>query len=44
MIYQEKILDRIIYINSVNSNFSVNRFDLENDYRSMNFDLIKYKG
>ena len=42
MIYQEKILDRIIYINSVNSNFSVNRFDLENDYRSMNFDLIKY--
>ena len=43
MICKEKILDKEIYINSVNSNFSLRKQDLENDYYSLNFDLIKYQ-
>lgn len=43
MICKEKILNKEIYINSVNSNFSLKKEDLENDYYSLNFDLIKYQ-
>ena len=43
MICKEKILNKEIYINSVNSNFSLRKQDLENDYYSLNFDLIKYQ-
>ncbi len=43
MICKEKILDKEIYINSVNSNFSLKKEDLEKDYYSLNFDLIKYQ-
>lgn len=43
MIYKERVFDKIIYINSVNGNFSVKEEDLINDYRSLNYDLIKYE-
>ena len=43
MISENRILDKVIYINSVNSNFSVRKEDILNDYSSLNFDLIKYQ-
>ena len=43
MINKEKILDKVIYINSVNGNFSLKEEDIKNDYVSLNFDLIKYQ-
>ena len=43
MICKEKILDKVIYINSSNANFSNDEKDLINDYYSLNFDLIKYQ-
>ena len=43
MICKEKILDKVIFINSSNANFSNDEKDLINDYYSLNFDLIKYQ-
>ena len=43
MISENKILDKVIYINSVNSNFTYRKEDILNDYTSLNFDLIKYQ-
>ena len=43
MIRKEKILDKVIFINRGNGNFSTNELDLTNDYYALNYDLMNYQ-